>query len=260
MGEPWAGRGAREGHEAAEAEGESNAMRSLRSGATAAGAATSARWASMSAQRASRRAAADGVAPPGVARARASGRRGLPRRRRRPEVVDSHATARGRRQRPQQGAQGGGRGANGRMRAASARVAAVAHGDAGRARPVQRGRKESRARPRRCVSGPAARASATQPRGLRAPMADPKTWRPPPGAAAAPPGGLALLNTLADAKTPFAPRSGGRRVTWYACGPTVYDSSHMVSGEGGGGGDGGRRARDGWPLRGCCSAGPALLE
>ena len=69
-------------------------------------------------------------------------------------------------------------------------------------------------------------------------------WVPPPGAeeeeqqagqstsssstAVAPPR-LCFPNTLAGgAKVPFVPLKPGR-VTWYACGPTVYDSAHMVS-------------------------------
>ena len=61
-------------------------------------------------------------------------------------------------------------------------------------------------------------------------------WVPPPGAeeeqagqstTAAP--RLCFPNTLTGgAKVPFVPLKPGR-VTWYACGPTVYDSAHMVS-------------------------------
>ena len=64
-------------------------------------------------------------------------------------------------------------------------------------------------------------------------------WVPPPGAeeeqqagqssTAAPPPRLCFPNTLAGgAKVPFVPLKPGR-VSWYACGPTVYDSAHMVS-------------------------------
>jgi hypothetical protein len=50
-------------------------------------------------------------------------------------------------------------------------------------------------------------------------------------AAPAPPLRLCFPNTLAGgAKVPFVPLKPGR-VTWYACGPTVYDSAHMVSTE-----------------------------
>lgn len=61
-------------------------------------------------------------------------------------------------------------------------------------------------------------------------------WTPPPGAAAAngaPDGAgprpLLLYNSLADAKVPFVPAAGpgSRQVTWYGCGPTVYDSAHL---------------------------------
>ncbi|XP_068438089.1 cysteine--tRNA ligase, cytoplasmic isoform X2 [Clinocottus analis] len=46
-----------------------------------------------------------------------------------------------------------------------------------------------------------------------------------------PPGGtkvpqLQLYNSLTRAKEPFVPQKGNR-VTWYCCGPTVYDASHM---------------------------------
>lgn len=29
------------------------------------------------------------------------------------------------------------------------------------------------------------------------------------------------------AKEPFRTNDGSKRVTWYSCGPTVYDASHM---------------------------------
>lgn len=43
------------------------------------------------------------------------------------------------------------------------------------------------------------------------------------------PGTLMLLNSLTDDKVPFVPATGigSRSVTWYSCGPTVYDSAHM---------------------------------
>ena len=37
---------------------------------------------------------------------------------------------------------------------------------------------------------------------------------------------LKIYNSLTRSKTPFIPMSG-RRVLWYMCGPTVYDSAHM---------------------------------
>jgi cysteinyl-tRNA synthetase len=46
---------------------------------------------------------------------------------------------------------------------------------------------------------------------------------------AADPGVLCFYNSLVDLKVPFVPAAGpnSRQVTWYACGPTVYDSAHM---------------------------------
>lgn len=37
---------------------------------------------------------------------------------------------------------------------------------------------------------------------------------------------LKLYNSLTRQKEEFIPQDG-RRVTWYSCGPTVYDASHM---------------------------------
>ena len=37
---------------------------------------------------------------------------------------------------------------------------------------------------------------------------------------------LKLYNSLTRGKEPFVPQRGNR-VTWYNCGPTVYDASHM---------------------------------
>lgn len=37
---------------------------------------------------------------------------------------------------------------------------------------------------------------------------------------------LKLYNSLTRQKEVFVPRNG-KRVTWYSCGPTVYDASHM---------------------------------
>lgn len=58
-------------------------------------------------------------------------------------------------------------------------------------------------------------------------------WTQPAGAAASAPsaagGALMLHNSLADAKVPFIPAAGpdSKAVTWYGCGPTVYDSAHL---------------------------------
>jgi len=51
----------------------------------------------------------------------------------------------------------------------------------------------------------------------------------PPHAGSLNPHGLVVLNSLCDTKVPFVPREGpdSRRVTWYNCGPTVYDAAHM---------------------------------
>eukprot|EP00249_Psilotum_nudum_P022104 c28374_g1_i1 orf=1074-3446(-) len=39
--------------------------------------------------------------------------------------------------------------------------------------------------------------------------------------------GLRLNNSLCRSKVPFRPADGSNRVTWYICGPTVYDSAHI---------------------------------
>lgn len=38
---------------------------------------------------------------------------------------------------------------------------------------------------------------------------------------------LTLLNSFTGKKEPFVPKDGSNRVTWYICGPTVYDSAHV---------------------------------
>lgn len=39
---------------------------------------------------------------------------------------------------------------------------------------------------------------------------------------------LKVWNSLTKSKTPFVPIDpAGKKVTWYACGPTVYDDSHL---------------------------------
>ncbi|KAG8438404.1 hypothetical protein GDO86_008907 [Hymenochirus boettgeri] len=48
-------------------------------------------------------------------------------------------------------------------------------------------------------------------------------WSPPLGKEQS---GLRLYNSLTRSKELFVPQDG-RKVTWYCCGPTVYDASHM---------------------------------
>ncbi|KAI5278548.1 Cysteine--Trna Ligase, Cytoplasmic [Manis pentadactyla] len=48
-------------------------------------------------------------------------------------------------------------------------------------------------------------------------------WSPPSGSESCK---LRLYNSLTRSKDVFLPQNG-RRVTWYCCGPTVYDASHM---------------------------------
>ena len=39
---------------------------------------------------------------------------------------------------------------------------------------------------------------------------------------------LQVHNSLTHSKVPFVPLDpAGRRVTWYCCGPTVYDAGHL---------------------------------
>lgn len=40
---------------------------------------------------------------------------------------------------------------------------------------------------------------------------------------------LVLYNSLTDTKVPFVPIAGpkSKQITWYTCGPTVYDVAHM---------------------------------
>jgi cysteinyl-tRNA synthetase len=54
-------------------------------------------------------------------------------------------------------------------------------------------------------------------------------WRQPtahPEAQSLP--SLKVYNSLTKSKTPFIPIDPqGKKVTWYACGPTVYDDAHL---------------------------------
>ncbi|KAH8702263.1 cysteinyl-tRNA synthetase [Talaromyces proteolyticus] len=67
---------------------------------------------------------------------------------------------------------------------------------------------------------PASRTMATarQQPTWQQPVAHPDTKLPP----------LKIYNSLTKSKVPFVPLDPkGRKVTWYACGPTVYDDSHL---------------------------------
>ncbi|KFM24979.1 Cysteine-tRNA ligase, cytoplasmic [Auxenochlorella protothecoides] len=59
-----------------------------------------------------------------------------------------------------------------------------------------------------------------------------RDWTPPSSlhnGSARPAPELHLYNSLVDAKVPFVPAAGpgSRHVSWYTCGPTVYDSAHL---------------------------------
>lgn len=61
-----------------------------------------------------------------------------------------------------------------------------------------------------------------------------REWEPPAGAALPADAAdgkqrLMLYNSLLDEKVPFVPIKGpdSKQITWYTCGPTVYDSAHM---------------------------------
>lgn len=53
-----------------------------------------------------------------------------------------------------------------------------------------------------------------------------RVWYPPPGSDAS---SLFLYNSLTNEKVPFAPNQGpnSKSISWYTCGPTVYDSAHL---------------------------------
>lgn len=53
-----------------------------------------------------------------------------------------------------------------------------------------------------------------------------REWYPPKGETKQQ---FVLYNSLVDEKVPFVPAAGpdSKNVTWYICGPTVYDSTHM---------------------------------
>lgn len=51
-------------------------------------------------------------------------------------------------------------------------------------------------------------------------------WTQPTTQATIPP--IKIYNSLTRSKTPFVPSDpAGKKVTWYTCGPTVYDDSHL---------------------------------
>lgn len=53
-------------------------------------------------------------------------------------------------------------------------------------------------------------------------------WRQPPSHPDANLPPLNVWNSLTKSKTPFIPIDpAGKKVNWYACGPTVYDDSHL---------------------------------
>ncbi|KAF5325652.1 hypothetical protein D9611_000121 [Ephemerocybe angulata] len=55
---------------------------------------------------------------------------------------------------------------------------------------------------------------------------EPPAWSPPRASSSSSP--LLLNNSLTKTKTPFVPVDPtGRKVSWYCCGPTVYDAGHL---------------------------------
>lgn len=54
------------------------------------------------------------------------------------------------------------------------------------------------------------------------------TWRQPPSHEGVQLPPLKVYNSLTKSKSPFIPVDpSGKKVTWYACGPTVYDDAHL---------------------------------
>ena len=75
-------------------------------------------------------------------------------------------------------------------------------------------------RPRNPLKKYSSMASATPLRREQPP------WTSPESSAPLPP--LSIYNTLTRKKDPFVPLDkSGRKVTWYCCGPTVYDAAHL---------------------------------
>jgi len=53
-------------------------------------------------------------------------------------------------------------------------------------------------------------------------------WEQPARHPGVPLPSLNVLNSLTHSKVPFVPLDpAARRVTWYCCGPTVYDAGHL---------------------------------
>ncbi len=72
--------------------------------------------------------------------------------------------------------------------------------------------------------------STSQLRVMATPAGQQPPWQPPPSPADSevqlPP--LKIWNSLTRTKTSFVPLDWkNQRVTWYACGPTVYDDAHL---------------------------------
>ena len=67
------------------------------------------------------------------------------------------------------------------------------------------------------------------PEGCSHTAVDQDGGRRSPSAGGAWKGGLMLYNSLLDEKVPFVPADGpaSKQITWYTCGPTVYDISHV---------------------------------
>lgn len=61
-----------------------------------------------------------------------------------------------------------------------------------------------------------------------APRRDLPAWSPPTATSERPLPPLTIYNTFTRKKEPFVPLDkSGKKVTWYCCGPTVYDSAHL---------------------------------
>lgn len=63
-------------------------------------------------------------------------------------------------------------------------------------------------------------------RRMASPSRQQPPWTAPTGTTPHPK--LQVYNSLTRSKVPFIPQDpNGKRVTWYACGPTVYDDAHL---------------------------------